>query len=404
MELARLDQNDRHMDEQGYKFGVGVLVVASMVIAIILILFFGAAPNFFARRYEVTIRFDAAPGVATDTPVRKNGVQIGRVKGIKLLDERGVDLTLELDSEYKIRAGELPLIDVGSLITGDAIVEFVSPTPESLLERFDGAGGSPADGMLDENEALLASTPIKDGDFLSGGKVAPDPFDAIVNMQQSFGTTLVAIEQAGEQVTLLAQDVRQMLGTGDGELKKISQKVEMTIDNFNSTLNSIESVFNDPNLRSAMETVANRLPGFVDDIEGVMVQTKDTLAAFEGVGREAEATMRNVSSLTKPFAEQGDKLVGDALSALSNLDALLADLRKVSGRINNSQGTVAKLLDDDELYYTFINTLQNVEQLTRRLQPIVEDARVFSDKVAREPSSLIDLRGAIRGRPSGGLK
>lgn len=153
-----------------------------------------------------------------------------------------------------------------------------------------------------------------------------------------------------------------------------------------------------------METVANRLPGFVDDIEGVMVQTKDTLAAFEGVGREAEATMRNVSSLTKPFAEQGDKLVGDALSALSNLDALLADLRKVSGRINNSQGTVAKLLDDDELYYTFINTLQNVEQLTRRLQPIVEDARVFSDKVAREPSSLIDLRGAIRGRPSGGLK
>ena len=62
------------MDEQGYRFGVGVLVVASLVIAIILILFFGAAPNLFTERYLVTIRFDAAPGVTTDTPVRKNGV------------------------------------------------------------------------------------------------------------------------------------------------------------------------------------------------------------------------------------------------------------------------------------------------------------------------------------------
>ncbi len=31
------------MDEQGYRFGVGVLVVASLVIAIILVMFFGAA-------------------------------------------------------------------------------------------------------------------------------------------------------------------------------------------------------------------------------------------------------------------------------------------------------------------------------------------------------------------------
>ena len=282
------------MDEQGYRFGVGVLVVASLVIAVILILFFGAAPNFFAQRYEVTIRFDAAPGVATDTPVRKNGVQIGRVKAIKLLDEKGVDLTLELDGEYKIRAGELPRIDVGSLITGDAIVEFVPPTQESLLARFDGAGGSPANGMLDENEGLLASTPIKDGDFLSGGSVAPDPLDALINMQQSFGTTLVAIEQAGNQVTALAQDVRQMLGTGDGELKKISVKVETTIDNFNNTLQSIASVFSVPKLREGMETIATRLPGFVDDIEGLKT-------AFENVTTIASLIETELSTASNYF-------------------------------------------------------------------------------------------------------
>ena len=113
------------MDEQGYRFGVGVLVVASLVITIILILFFGAAPNFFARRYEITINFERAPGVETDTPVRKNGVQIGRVTAVKLLDSNdndtknpGVNLTMELDSQYKIRASEVARIGTGSLITG----------------------------------------------------------------------------------------------------------------------------------------------------------------------------------------------------------------------------------------------------------------------------------------------
>ena len=34
------------MDEQRYRFGVGVLVIASIVVGVILIMFFGAAPNF----------------------------------------------------------------------------------------------------------------------------------------------------------------------------------------------------------------------------------------------------------------------------------------------------------------------------------------------------------------------
>ncbi|MCA9132782.1 MAG: MCE family protein [Planctomycetales bacterium] len=388
------------MDEQGYRFGVGVLVVASLVIAVILILFFGAAPNFFSEKYNVTIRFDEAPGVATDTPVRKNGVQIGRVKSVQLLDEDGVDLTLELDAKVKIRAGEQPRISQGSLITGDAIVEFIQPTQESLLTRFDGTGGSPRDLILDENEVQMYSATLENGDFLTGGRVAPDPFDALLNMQAGLGTTLSAIETAGNQVTALATDVRRLLGSGDGEMQRITQQAERTIENFNQTLDSIETLFNDPNLKATLDTVATRLPDLVNEAEAVMQQTNDTLAAFEGVGRAAEETVRSVTELTEPLGRQGEKLVSDAVRTLNNLDALLLELRQVAGRVNSSQGTVAKLLDDDQLYYTFINTLENVETLTRRLQPIVEDARIFTDKVARQPSSIIDIRGALTGRPT----
>lgn len=104
--------------------------------------------------------------------------------------------------------------------------------------------------------------------------------------------------------------------------------------------------------------------------------------------------MQHVSEFTAPLAGQGERVVGDALKTLNDLDALLLDLRQVAGRVNNSQGTVGKLLDDDRLYYSLINTLQNVELLTQRLEPIVHDVRVFTDKAARGgPSSFIDIRG-----------
>jgi phospholipid/cholesterol/gamma-HCH transport system substrate-binding protein len=397
------------MNEQGYKFGVGVLVVASGVIAVILILFFGAAPNLFSDRYDVTIRFDSAPGVTTDTPVRKSCVPIGRVKNIQLLED-GVNLTLELDGQYKIRAGELPRIGKGSLITGDAVVEFIQPSMESLVSRFDGIGGSPSDRILDANERAVAESLLKQDDYYAGGLVTPDPMEALLDMQLSFTKTLESIELAGNQVNGLAGDVRTMLNGGDGQFGRLAQKAELTIDNFNQTLTTFNRLFSDSRLESTLDVIATRLPELIGEAEGVMQQTSSTLRSFEEVGQAAGKTMQNVAAFTEPFADKGGQFIEQAGKSLENLNGLVGDLRQLSGRanqllgqVNSGQGTLGRLVQDDDLYYSVVNTLQNIEVVTRRLQPIIEDARVFSDKVSREPSSLINLRGAITGQ-RGGLK
>lgn len=418
------------MDEKGYKFGVGVLVVASLVIAVILIMFFGAAPNLFADRYLVTIRFDAAPGISKDTPVRKNGVQIGRVKDFKLLTSaEGVDITLELDRKYEILAKYQPRIDTGSLITGDAVVEFVPPSNESLVSRFDGLAGSPQNGMLEPNELALSELPLEGGNYYKGGSVAPDPLEALLNMQESVSSTLGAIqgasdsiEEAGDQVKLLATNLNSFVGEGDGAINDLATEARATIVNFNRTLKSIESVFGDERLGATIDTVSVELPLIVAEAKQVMRQANDTLAAFEEVGvitgnamqnvtGEVENIAKDIRNVTQPLGEQGDELVGEARQTLRNIGLLAQDLRTVSmtvnqfaQRVNDGQGTLAKLIEDEQLYYSLINTLQNIEQLTRRLQPIVDDARVFSDKVARDPAALIDIKGAITGRPRGGMK
>jgi phospholipid/cholesterol/gamma-HCH transport system substrate-binding protein len=397
------------MEESGYRFGVGVLVVASAIIGILLVVFFGAIPNFWVDRYSVTINFPAAPGVAIDTPVRKNGVKVGRVAGVTLRPgDEGVDLALEMEGQHEIRQGEAVRIGTGSLITGDAIVEFVPATEESLLARFDGMSGMPKDGQLQPTEREIGTTLMKDGDYISGGFVKSDPLATIGDLQGNFTTTLSAIERASNKIESLAGSMEDVVGNGRGELRDVIDKTKVTIDNFNRTLDSIEGVFNrieQSGLPDALANSVEKLPGVFDEADRVLKQTKATLRSFEEAGVTASATLKNVQEFTDPFSGKGEAFSEEVFSTVQNLDALLVDLRRFTTRLNNGQGTVARLIEDEQLYFGLVRTLENIEMMSQQLRPTLDNVRVFSDKIARDPGGQIGVRGALTRRPVGsGIK
>ncbi len=417
------------MDENNYRFGVGVLVLAALIVGILLMVFFGAVPNFLVDRYRVTINFDSAPGVGLDTPVRKNGVDIGRVVNVELLEgDAGVNLSLELDRKVKIRQGEKCQIAIGSYITQDAIVEFRKSTDGELLTRFDGVAGGVANGVLDPEEREVATTIMSDGDLVQDGVVKGDPFDVLVNAQGDLGKMLTAVERASQRVESLAGTVEDAVNGGRGQVREVIDRVKGAIDNVNGTLTSINRVavqIENSRIPEAIAEGVERLPVLFDEARDVLQKTQRILASFEefsksiqGVGQEfvgigdnakeavenANMALKNISKFTVPLAENAESLVGDAGSTLRNLDALLIDLRQFSQRLNSGDGTIARLLDDDQLYYKVIQTIENVRVLSQRLQPIADDVRVFTDKIARDPGQL-GVRGALQGRPIGaGLK
>ena len=64
--------------------------------------------------------------------------------------------------------------------------------------------------------------------------------------------------------------------------------------------------------------------------------------------------------------------------------------------LNNREGTIGQLIHDPQLYENLNRLMCNanqvfvqVNELTLRLRPVVDDARVFTDKVAREPGRII---------------
>ena len=52
-----------------------------------------------------------------------------------------------------------------------------------------------------------------------------------------------------------------------------------------------------------------------------------------------------------------------------------------------------------ELYQNLNRAAINVERISRQLRPIVNDVRIFTDKIARDPGRL-GVRGALR-KPTG---
>ena len=85
---------------------------------------------------------------------------------------------------------------------------------------------------------------------------------------------------------------------------------------------------------------------------------------------------------------------------MGKLDALFTELEGVTTLLRNlqsSEGTVGKLLNDPALYNSALETVDNVRVLSTRLEPLVNDLRMFADSIARDPGQL-GVRGAISNK------
>ncbi len=317
---------------------------------------------------------------------------------------------MEIEERYPIRAGEIPRIGTGSLITGDAIVEFVPGNEEQLVRLFDGkAMGQnneplPPNNRLDPEELRMAEQPLSNGDYLSIGEVSGDPFKVLVNLEDDMRLTLAAVRQAGQSVDALAADVRQIVGGDQTQLKDLASKSQLALEEFQLTLRDVRSLVNDPIMQESLRKSIAQFPQLIEHTDSAIRQSENTLASFERVGKNAEQAIGNIASFTQPFSTRGDEFAETLFNTMHNLDEALAQVNEFGLALNSGDGTLRRLIEDEEMYLQFKRVLANVEELTVKARPIADDIRIFSDKIARDPRQL-GIKGAIDGRPSGlGIK
>ncbi len=131
---------------------------------------------------------------------------------------------------------------------------------------------------------------------------------------------------------------------------------------------------------------------------------KDARQTVELMGEAIGALQKNLNNLeglTKPLGQRGETLVARIDQSTVKLDRLMDEMLRFSRDLNDPQGSLGQLVHDPELYQHLSRAARNIDQLSRDLRPIVDDARIFSDKIARHPEQL-GLRGVIQRSP--GLK
>lgn len=355
------------MNDRMMQFRVGVVVLATAIIAGILIVLFGDLPSLVQATYPLKMSFADARGVSNGTPVRKNGILVGRVADVELDEKGGVSVVADIDSYVPIYKDEQPRI--ATTLLGDAEIQLV---PGRIV---------PPRQRIAPEEVLV-------------GAVSRDPFEVFATLEPKLGSALESLTEASESVTKLSANLDRLLLGEDDTFSKMVEKTEKALDAFSLAMDNINDVMGDANARAKLKETLNGLPEVMNDLR----------TTVQGIGTTvdtADRNLRNLEGLTRPLGERGEGMVAQVDKTIGRLDETLQQAVLFTRALNESEGTLGKLVRDPKVYDDLAQAAANVNNLTKELRPIVDDVRVFTDKIARHPEQL-GVRGALDRRP--GLK
>ncbi len=370
------------MDERTLQWRVGIVVICAALILAIMIFLFGEG---WQSQYTLFIKTRTAPNVMRNTPVRKNGILIGRVSAVENQDD-GVLLTLRINSDEPIYQNEICTIGTASFL-GDAVLDF---SPGNLPTR----GAQVADRTLFDN-VIVERNPI-------------ELIDVALNLEEQVAETLNSISEAGQGVSELTRSVQEILGGDEGDVKafmddirKVAGKAELALDNVNEFMVNINDVVGDPEARDNMRITINRLPQILNDVNATINDTRETINGFRTIADSANRNLTNLEEFTALLGNEGPAMMDNLNSSLKKIDMLVTNLGNFTQNITESEGTLGKLVNDPELYNYLTETMRNVRDLTIRLRPLINDVRFAVDGIARDPGQL-GIRGALDRRPAFG--
>ena len=373
------------MDERVMQFRVGVFVLFALIVTAIVLVLFGKLPNLIpGRHYTLYVRFDSAGGVTEGTPVRKSGILVGRVSDVQFADhDEGVLVTVKMDGNRVIYQNEDCYVT--RELVGDTMLVFISNP------RKPGAG-----------------KPVKPNATLKGS-VSDDP----TGLKRALAEPIDTVMDTGKALTAASKQLGAAAKRVEDILNEDAQRdVRDILRDAAKSLKTIQGLLGDEENQAKLADAIKRLPDTLDNMNRTFRATEETLRSFtersKTDGRTPIERMVDTIEMTertlRKFSESSDPSkpppADQIAKAMENIGEITTLMRSIMGRIDRGEGSLGALLNDRELYDRLTCAARNIERISRELKPIVDDARVFSDKVSRHPGVLI--RDAVK--PGVGIK
>ena len=197
------------------------------------------------------------------------------------------------------------------------------------------------------------------------------------------------------------QNLNLVMETHRGKLDVVMTHATDALDQFSRTMRTANTTLANANRMLADPEYREKLRQTLEALPQMASETRQTIAAVRQTVHTMNENLDNLKDVTGPLAKQSQSIISRLDTSLTNVATLSGELKDFVRAVNKDDGTLKKFASDPELYRNLNRTAESMSLLLRNLEPIVNDFRIFSDKIARHPE-LMGVGGALKG--SSGLK
>jgi len=302
--------------------------------------------NILSSSTYLYVQYDEVDMLATSTPVTIQGFQVGIVSQIGFKTENGsqhVEVELDIQKGVKIPKTATASIVSTGLMGGKALV-------------------------IDFDKPCQGDSCAKNGDFLKG------KFKSVL-------ASMMSTEDLGGYMTEMQRGVGPIVDslktklTGSEEGQQSMQDVQVIIANLKSVTGSLDVLMRKSSgkidgLLANLESITNTINASQSDIKGIISNANAFSSKMNNL--ELDKTLEKANKAIDSTPELMDKLKG----TLAEADKAAQELSSLMTKMNTGDGTLGKLMNQDDLY-------NNLEKAVKNMDLLMEDIRLHPERYRR---------------------
>lgn len=131
-------------------------------------------------------------------------------------------------------------------------------------------------------------------------------------------------------------------------------------------------------MQDKMETLFTKVTTLVDNVNAIVgdeqnkTNLKNTLANLSKATEESIATLQQVKEFSRTGQEKLSSISDSVMKTSEELGETLIEVRRMVNKINDGQGTVGKLINDDKLYENLLDSSEELKASLEKLKKLID--------------------------------
>ena len=171
-----------------------------------------------------------------------------------------------------------------------------------------------------------------------------------------------------EELILRHSTLEKDLSSGEIDKKLFAEKSKEYSD-VNEIIENARKYLSYEDDKKDLEKILNDNSADKELKDMAELELSDLKTEFEMNEKKLSNTLSNAELMTKNLAKLSDTLVNANLGeTVKSLDATLMSLNSILAGLESGQGTMGKLLTDEEMYLNLTNASKELEELLREMK------------------------------------